>query len=218
MIEWWNSLTGVNQGFYIAAAVLSLIFIWQFISAMVGLSGGEGDVDIEADTDIDADGMDLDNIEAHSLEEAGESIAAFKVLSLRAILAFLMLFCWAAGMYLNTDTPLSRALLYATGWGLGAWVVVTLLVNLLRRLAETGTARLSTCVGGRGMVYLNIPAGGQGEVRVAVSGTISLVKARATGGGEIKAGTAVRVVRMLDQMTVEVRPVEAEENGKEEDQ
>lgn len=218
MIEWWNSLTGVNQGFYIAAAVLSLIFIWQFISALVGLSAGETDVDIEADTDVDTDGMDLDDIEAHSLEEAGESVAAFKVLSLRAVMAFLMLFCWAAGMYLNTGTPLSRALLYATGWGLGAWVVVTLLVNLLRRLAETGTARLSTCVGGRGMVYLNIPAGGQGEVRVAVSGTISLVKARACGGGEIKAGTAVRVVRMLDQTTVEVRPVEAEENGKEEDQ
>ena len=119
-------------------------------------------------------------------------------------------------MYLNMGVPMGAALLYAFGWGLAGWAVVLVLINLMRRLTETGTAKLSTCVGAAGSVYLDIAAGGQGEVRVPVSGVMSLVKARAAGDGQIKPGTAVRVVRMLDKTTVEVQPVR-QEQGKEQD-
>jgi len=214
MIEWWNSLGGLNQGFYLAAGFFSLIFLWQFISSIIGLST-EG-LDVEVDADIDADaGMDLDDIEAHSLEEAGETMVAFRVFSLRAILAFCTLFSWAGALYLPRTESLSTTLLYALGWGLLGWLVVSLLVWWLRGLAETGTRKLTTCVGKAGTVYLDIPADGLGEVRVAVSGAISMVKARAAGGAALKAGTPVRVGRILNETTVEVRSVDADRNDNE---
>ncbi len=213
MMDWWNDLSTLNQVFYGAAAFFSLIFAWQFIASLIGLSGGDVDVEAGPDADVDADidagdGMDLDDIEAHSIEDAAESIHAFRILSVRAILAFFTLFFWAGAMYLDAGKPLTNTLILALAWGLAAWVFVAVLIHWLRKLAETGTQQLVTCVGKRGSVYLDIPAEGQGEVRVNVSGVVSMVKARAAGGREIKAGTPVQVVRMLDGSSVEVQAVE----------
>jgi len=103
MWQWWTELSSLVQGFYVAAAALSLLFLWQFIASLIGLAGGEGGVDaVDVDTDIDVGaGLDLDDIEVHSLEEAAESMAGFRMISLRAILAFATLFCWAAALYLD---------------------------------------------------------------------------------------------------------------------
>jgi len=68
-------------------------------------------------------------------------------------------------------------------------------------------------VGSRGSVYLDVPAGGTGEVRVTVSGVVSMVKARALGGQAIKAGTPVRVVRQIEANCVAVEPVGDEAEG-----
>jgi membrane protein implicated in regulation of membrane protease activity len=220
MMEWWKALSTINQVFYAVAAFFSVLFLWQFISSLIGLAGSDVDADIDADVDADIDGdvdVDVDDIEAHSIEDAAESTMAFRIFSVRAILAFFTLFFWAGAMYLDAGKPLTNTLILALAWGLAAWVFVAVLIHWLRKLAETGTQQLSTCVGKRGSVYLDIPAEGQGEVRVIVSGVISMVKARAAGGNEIKAGTPVQVVRMLDGSSVEVQPVEpkAKENGKE---
>lgn len=206
-MEWWSGLTALNQAFYASAGFFSLIFIWQFISSLIGLSGGEGDVEIDVDTDIDTDAaIDLDSIEAHSLEEAAETVAAFKILSIRAILAFLTLFSWASALYLDMGKSRTRALVYATLWGLAAWTLVAVLVYWLRKLAETGNERIASCVGRRGTVYMNIPTSGAGKVRVMISGRIAMVSARGAGGASIDAGTPVRVVRALDATSVEVSP------------
>ncbi len=212
MMEWWNALSTVNQAFYVAAAFFSAVFLWQFISSLIGLSGSDVDVDAgpEAvvDSDIDADtGVDVDAIESGSLEEAAESTVAFRILSVRAVLAFCMLFTWAGALYLDAGKDWPNAVILATVWGAGAWVFVALLMYWLRKLAESGTKRLVTALGRTGTVYLNIPPGGQGEVRVTVSGTISVVRARGAGGEGIDSGTPVRVVRVLGGNTIEVRPV-----------
>lgn len=221
MIDWWNGLTTLNQVFYAVAVFFSVIFVWQFISAVMGLAGGEADVDADVDVDVDADvdfdaDADLDGLEAHSGGEAVDTIGAFKILSIRAILAFCTLFAWAASFYLNAHKPIGTALLFAIGWGLAGGVVVTILVHWMRGLAETGNPKLSTCVGARGTVYMDVPArGGQGQVRVPVSGAISMVRARSASGEALKEGTPVRVVRLLDATTVEVQPIEAKEGEKE---
>ncbi|MGB2821394.1 MAG: NfeD family protein [Phycisphaerae bacterium] len=220
-------MSTLNQVFYGAAAFFSLIFAWQFIASLIGLAGGDmdvdhdvdGDVDLHADVDGDfhAEHPGVDAVEGHSAADVAESLHAFRILSVRAILAFFTLFSWAGAMYLDAGKPLGNTLILALVWGLAAWVFVAVLIHWLRKLAETGTQQLSTCVGKRGSVYLDIPAEGQGEVRVNVSGVVSMVKARAAGGRQIKAGTPVQVVRMLDGSSVEVQPVEpeAQENGKE---
>ena len=217
MMDWWNGLELLNKVFYGAAGFFTLLFAWQFIASLIGLAGGDMDVEtgveagVDSDIDVGDGGMDLDDIEAHSIEDAAESTMAFRVLSVRAVLAFFTLFTWAGALYLNAEKEIGQALVLATVWGLAAWVVVAVLLHWLRRLAESGNPSLATCVGGRGSVYMDIPPGGQGQVRVAVSGVVSMVRARAAGGDEVKAGTPVQVIRQLDGSTVEVRPVASEE-------
>jgi hypothetical protein len=213
MMEWWHSLEPLTQFFYGGAAVFSVIFLWQFITAMLGIGGGHLDLDaagfhpgdMGGTTDLHADS---DGIETHSAGEAGESVVAFHILSVRAILAFLTLFFWAAALYRSSGKAISNSLVLAAAWGAAAWLLVAVLLHWMRKLAETGTAQLSTCVGKRGTVYLTIPAGGQGEVRVTVSGVVSVVRARGAGGATIAPGTAVKVTRVVESGTVEVQPVD----------
>lgn len=227
MMEWWDGLELLNKIFYGAAGFFSIIFLWQFIATLIGLShgegefeaGGHGDADHDVDVHVDGDAdVHVDHIEADSAHAAAESTAAFRILSVRAILAFFTLFTWAGALYLDVGKDVPNTLILAMMWGLAGWAVVAVLVYWLRKLAEPGTARLSSCVGCRGSVYLNIPAGGQGEIRVPVGGVITMVKARAAGGAQMGAGTPVHVVRLLDAATVEVAPVDAQAGAAEDRQ
>ncbi len=215
MGEWWNGLDGLVRAFYVAAGFFSLIFLWQFLSSLIGLAGEGADVDVDMDMDVDIDAFDLDGVEAGSIEEAAESIAAFRVISIRAMLAFCTLFSWASAMYLDGDKPVSTALLLGTLWGLAAWGAVALVVNWMRKLAETGNMKIATCVGMPGSVYLDIPADGAGEIKILVSGVMTCVKARTAGEQALPAGTPIKVIRKLDATTVEVSGVDAPKEGAE---
>lgn len=201
----------MTQAFYIAASFFSIIFIWQFVASLIGLSGGDMDVDGAVDADFDLDvGDAADAMDAADAADAGDaidSLDAFRLFSIRAILAFCTLFFWAGAMYLDQGEYKPLALSYAFGWGLAGWFVVTLLINWMRKLAESGNPRIASCVGTRGAVYMDIPADGIGKVRVTVTGVISMVDARSVGDEAISAGTPVEVLSKLDDSTVSVRAV-----------
>lgn len=195
--QWWQCLTPVNQWFYIAAIFLGVIFLWQLISTLVGLGGGD-DVDVDTHVDVDAD--------HDTPPDAADTLAVFRLVSVRSLLAFFTLFTWAGALYMNCAVPVSRAVTYGLLWGLAGMVGVSLIVHFMRRMAETGNIKLASCVGTSGTVYLDIPAGGTGEVRVVCSGVMTHVKARGAGGAALKAGTAIRVARMAGADVMEVEP------------
>jgi len=194
MVEWWQSLSLDNQWFFGAAAFFSVLFLWQFIASLTGL-GDHGSMDVSAHMDVDV---------GASPHDVTDAAAGFHYISVRSVLAFLTLFSWAAALYRASNTSMEWTLLLAMIWGLVGMTVVTIVVNQLRKLQEVGNIRMRNCVGARGTVYLDIPAGGQGEVRVQISGVVSVVKARSADGEPIKAGTEVHVCRLLDETTVEV--------------
>lgn len=213
MMEWWNELTALNKFFYGGAGFFTVIFLWQFVGMLIGLSHG-GDFDVDGHMDGDMDGhIDADGIEGHSMAEVAESTVAFHIFSVRAILAFFTMFTWAGALYMNTGKSTSGSIVLAFAWGFAGWTVVAVLLHWLRKLAESGTRKLSTCVGQTGTVYVDIPAGGQGEVRVAVSGVVSMVKARALGGAALEAGSPVTITRMLDINSVQVRPARDDDDS-----
>ena len=207
MGEWWQNLSGINQGFYVAATFFSVFFLWQLIAALVGLGGGEADMDADVDA---ADDGTYEDFEHGAATDASASVAAFKLVSVRSILAFCTLFSWAGALYLNRGHALQNTLLYALLWGVAAMVAVALVFHLMRRMTEAGTPQLATCVGQTGTVYLDIPDGGRGEVRVPVGGVMTHVKARTSGGKTLKMGASVRVLRVLDAATVEVQSAGAD--------
>ena len=220
MAEWWGNLEAINKVFYGLAAFFSVLFLWQFLATLIGLAGESdmdagGDVDVDVDVDVDADvDTTYDQFEHGAEADAGETLIAFKLLSIRSIIAFFTLFSWAGALYLNNGETLSMALLYGIIWGTAAMLVVAAMLMWMRKLTETGNLDLASCIGTVGEVYLDIPEGGVGEVRVTVSGRVSYVKARAVGAAALPSRTMIRVVRRLDQATVEVKPTEEDAQKK----
>jgi hypothetical protein len=185
-------------------------------------AGGHGDLGTHTDVGAHPAGAHVD-LGAHhggadSAQHAGEhdvraegtaSLATFRLLSIRSILAFGTLFSWAGALYLQDAVFPVIALIRAVLWGLAGMVIVALFFWVLPRLTEEGTANLDTALGTTGQVYMNIPEDGMGQIRVLVSGTVSFVWARSRGGRPLVAGTMVRVVRRVDATTLEVEELES---------
>jgi len=204
MAEWWGNLTYVNQVFYGVAAFFSIFFIWQLISALTGLAGDHGDADGMGGGDHD---VTYGQFEHGAHVDAGATEVSFEILSIRSISTFLMLFTWGTALYLNQGMSIPLAMGFSIIWGLAGMFVIALILYMLRKMTETGTINLNTAIGTTGTVYLNIPQGGLGEIRVTVSGVVTYVKARGAGDKELKMGAPVRVTRRIDQTTVEVEPI-----------
>jgi hypothetical protein len=196
ILTWWHGLDATNQWFFGAAAFFSVFMAWQFIAALMGLGGHEGGLD----SHVDAASAH------HPATDAHDSVVAFKLLSFRSILAFCTLFCWANALYMSAKVTLGWSLVYSLLWGVAAMVLVSQLLYWLRKLSETGNIQMSTTVGQVGTVYLNIPAGGVGEVRMLCSGVMTHLKARSADGSALAAGKEVRVVKTIGPDTVEVAP------------
>ncbi|MDD5706383.1 MAG: hypothetical protein PHR35_10680 [Kiritimatiellae bacterium] len=197
MSEWWQALTSLNRWFYGVAVVLSIPFLWQLVAAFMGL-----DADTDTDTELDSEAVTGQT----DVSDADATVLAFKLLSVRALLAFFVLFSWSGALYLDRGVPLVRTLGISMLWGLAGLVCVGLLLYLLPRLAHSGNRDLDHAIGSEATVYLDIPAQGIGEVRAVVDGTLSHIKARALHGAAIKAGASVRIVRRIGQTLVEVEP------------
>ena len=206
MAQWWSGLSALNRVFYVVAIFFSTIFGWQFISSLSGL-GGEGDADVGHD--LGGDGMHMDvHADGHDLVDDSSGLDTFRHLSVRSILAFCTLFTWAGALYLGEGGFPGWAILRAFLWGLGGMFVVALFFWLLPRLTEEGTEDLDTAIGRTGEVYVNIPEGGIGRVKVIVSGALRFVPARSKRGQPLQSGTVVRVVGRVDSSTLEVDEAE----------
>jgi hypothetical protein len=194
------------------AIFFSAVFGFQLLAAIFGHFGGAEHVDAAAAHDVTIAGHDFSA--AHHLHEGAvqgaDTLSSFKLLSIRSITSFGLLFSWAGVLYHRQDPPPSQNLiiLYSFLWGMGGMLVTAAIFFFLSRMVETGTRRLVTCLGQRGAVYMDIPAGGAGQIKVVVSNAVSFISARATGGEPLKAGTPIVVKRLLDASTVEVEKTE----------
>lgn len=195
MYAWWGGLSALNRGFFCASVFFGVLFSWQLLATLWGL-GGDG----LADGDVAADDV--------AGGDAAETMSAFKLLSIRSIVTFLTLFSWGGALYLADGRSVQAAVGLGSLWGAAGMTVVALLLYALPKLAQTGTLNVATAVGRAGTVYLDIPAGGEGEIRTEVNGVVTHVKARAADGQAMKAGTAVVVERVVFGNRVEVRVAE----------
>jgi membrane protein implicated in regulation of membrane protease activity len=194
---WWNGLTPLNQAFFGGAGFFSVLFVWQLIMAFIGMDFGGHDMDTHVEPATTHD----------TPHDANDASATFKLLSVRSVLAFCTIFTWAGALYLRSPgLTTALAMTYAILWGLLAMVLVAMLLRAVEKMAETGSQRLEDCVGSEAVVYLDIPAHGTGEIRLLCNGVMTLIKARMTSGGALKAGASVRIVRLAASNTAEVEP------------
>ena len=190
-------LTSVYWG---AAIFFSVLFAWQLLATLFGHFGGGDNIDASAVHDAGAGGHDV----AAGHDAAVDSVASFKLLSIRSMTAFGLLFGWAGVLYHRAEVSQNLTILYSLLWGLVGMLIVSALFYFFMRMTESGTRRLSTAVGQPATVYMDIPANGAGQVRVLCGSTICFVTARAAGGEAMKAGAPVVVKRVVGPNVVEV--------------
>ena len=201
MEAWWTNLTALNQALYALAIFFSSLFLWQLVAALIGLGGGGG---------VDGGNAALEDAGPEVDDGARDaSTAVFKLLSIRSIIAFGMLFGWGSALYLQSGMEVRGALLYGLVWGVGAMVAVAYFFHGIQRLTETGNPKLQTCVGTSGEVYIDIPQDGTGQVRVTESRVVTYVSARGRDGAAIPHQTPVRVLRVIDASTLEVEQIDS---------
>ncbi|MDP6039737.1 MAG: hypothetical protein QGG64_14395 [Candidatus Latescibacteria bacterium] len=202
MQAWWIELAPLNQALYGVAIFFSLLFLWQFLTALIGLSGS---VDGMMHDDLNADdvGPDVDN------GPHDHGLVAFKLLSIRSVIAFGMLFGWASALHLESGLEMEEAILRGFVWGAAGMALVAYFFYKVQQLTETHNRKLSSCIGNEGEVYIDIPENGAGQIRVMESGAVNYISARGRDGLSITHSTPVRVLRTLDITTVEVEAIQS---------
>ncbi len=189
MFEWFDGMETTKQVFAVCAIIGGILFV---IRLVMQFTGGIDDV-------IDVD--------AEAGEGAGDSDAAFRLLSLQFLVSFILMF-GLVGLLLTDNTELDPlwCLLgagvagFCTGWAMQK------AISLMMRLQHSGTLDMNQAVGAYGRVYLRIPAEGTGRVQVNVQDRLIETDAASADDRELPTGTRVRVTRLAGPVLV-VEPV-----------
>jgi membrane protein implicated in regulation of membrane protease activity len=193
--QWWETLTSAHQVFWFIAIIFSVLFLIQFILLLIGFETNIGGLDHPGDV--------------------GTFEHEFSALSIRSIIAFFTFFGWTGVLTLNNHLNVWIAVLLASAAGLAAMFIVAYMVFKFSQLEQSGTLNLYNALDQPGEVYLSIPGQGRGvgKVNLKVDGKIREMDAM-TEGEELKTGTAVKVVEIMDGniLMVEHLPSSGENN------
>lgn len=193
MTEWWTSLDLFMKILWCIAIASSLIFIVETILTFIG-------ADVEMDTDIDvADG-------------GFEGDPSMNLYTFRNLVNFLLGMSWTA-IILN-DQIASTALLMLIAFAVGALLVaaVMYMFKWLSKMQQSGNINIfQSAAGCNGKVYLTIPAErkGTGKVQISINESIREYDALTDSETELKTGTAIKVVEVIDSSTLLVEEIDS---------
>ncbi|MBP3662147.1 MAG: hypothetical protein J6J25_03465 [Bacteroidales bacterium] len=193
MTEWWTSLDLFMKILWCIAIASSLIFIVETILTFIG-------ADVEMDTDIDvADG-------------GFEGDPSMNLYTFRNLVNFLLGMSWTA-IILN-DQIVSKALLMLIAFAVGALLVaaVMYMFKWLSKMQQSGNINIfQSAAGCNGKVYLTIPAErkGTGKVQISINESIREYDALTDSETELKTGTAIKVVEVIDSSTLLVEEIDS---------
>ncbi|MDZ4858762.1 MAG: hypothetical protein SGI88_07240 [Candidatus Hydrogenedentes bacterium] len=182
--------------YLILGAAGSTILILQFLFSIFGADHHA--VDGGHDFDAGHDG------------EVGHDDASmfFKMLSFRAVVAAVTFFGWSG--YTAHVGGLSTLFTFgiASGAGLLAMYVVAWVMRALASLHSEGNVEIDRAIGAEGRVYLSVPAqkNGVGKVHVNVQER-TMEYAAVTAEDFLPTGSPIIVVGVVDEDTLEVRPL-----------
>jgi len=201
MQDFWEWLTGWTREHlsewtltkaYIACAVAGgTVLIGQTGLNLFGL-GGDTDVDPDVDVDVvDGDGHGLN------------------FLSIRALASFLTFFGLVGWGGTASHWGTAPTVLAAFGSGASVMLLVAWIMRFFQRMGSEGNVDLNNAVGATAIVYLRIPAKGEGKGKITLAVQGRSVELEATSvGPAIPTGGSCRVKRLITEETVEVEPLD----------
>ncbi len=172
-------------------------------SAVFALTGvmalfGFGSVSAEVGTDVDMDGV-------ADIAHADTGFPDFKLLSVRGVFAFIMMFGWGGVIFGEGNGYSGFA--GAVGCGLVTMLTVAFLVTMMLRLQQNGTRSNQTLAGLTGKVYLTIPGGSGKAGKVVVNTGDSTREVAAYADEPLETGTPVRLVKLLGSNQFKVEKI-----------
>lgn len=178
MIEWYNTLSILEQIYFWIGIVSTVFLIVQVVMLCFSSFGGDTDIDGDGDIDVDTD--------------SGVSIFTVKSLT-----AFFAVGSWAG---LLTCALIEDPLQWVSGivaflTGSVAFVVVVLLMRFMYKMQSNGTIQTEKLVGKRATVYVSIPEnrGGRGKITMNAQGKFVELDAM-TEGDKIPVDESVEIV------------------------
>lgn len=185
----WENLSLISKIYWLLAVPSTAIFLIIIILSFFGIDG-------------DADG-DLDGGDVNMAEGFGGFILSFK-----SLLSFMMMFGWAGiiGEAFNLNTILTVVIAIITG--LVSLVAVAGLLYFFSKMSYSGTMQMENAIGKVGQVVLRIPAkkNGSGQVQINVQGSLRTLDAVTEETDEIKSGTNIRVIDIVNDDVLLVVP------------
>ncbi len=199
MIEWWESLTLVQQIFGLIAIPSTVILVIQTILVLVGVGEVEGDADVDFDTDV-PDGTDT-----------AESANGFALISVRGIIAFLAVGGWTGVVIESAGAHVAVTLILSMVAGFIALFAVAWLMRMTSKLQDKGNISLKNAVGKTAKVYIAIPdTGKSGKVTLTFQGRFTECDAITQSGKTLMPGELVVVTGLADANTLLVQKAPAE--------
>lgn len=151
MKEWFNSLVGISQTYFIIAISATIIMLIMLILQIIGIG----------DNDMDGDLSDVND---------GDFLTIFglRILTLRGVLAFFAIGGWVGLIFLESIKTVWISVLLSIVFGLIAMLIIALIMRKLNDLEVAGNIQLNNCIGQIGIVYLTIPKNGEGTGKVSI--------------------------------------------------
>ncbi|MBN2388143.1 MAG: NfeD family protein [Anaerolineales bacterium] len=188
-----SELTWIEIFYWVCAIGGGTLFLLRTIMVMIGI-GGDHDISDIGDTgDVP---MDIPH-DAHA-DAAGDHADAadvsFKFASLQGLTAFFTIFGLVGLALVQLEWHVLLTFLGASAAGILAVWILGMLFMQMKRLQSEGTLDIQNAIGQTGSVYLTIPEGGSGQVRVPVQGSLHIMDAVSTNKKKISTGEGIRVV------------------------
>lgn len=214
MLDWFESLSLIEQVFVWIAAPASLILIIQTVMLFFG-GGSDSDLDSDvsglhthdmdmgADMDVDVDLLGHDAGAAHELLD-GSTSAGLQFVTMRGIIALLTVFGWTGLCAMQAGLTEAPSIAVATILGFGAMIGIAYLVRGLLRLQSVGNINYREALGQSANVYLTIPPKGKGvgKITLTLGGALREYDAVNAGEAPIKTGETVRVTDLREAVMV----------------
>lgn len=192
----WENLSLLGKIYWIIAIPSTAIFFILLILSFFG-----------ADADANIDGGDL-QMDIHDGDVSmGEGFGGF-IISFKSVMSFLMMFGWAGILSQYYNLNVFWTLFVAIVTGIIALLAVASLLFFVTKMSQSGTLVLENSIGKSGQVILTIPAKkqGHGQIQINVQGSLRSLDAVTEEPENIKSGTNVMVIELLEDNTLLVVP------------
>ena len=184
--SWWGQMSSLEHVYWVIATASSVLLLIQLVLAFV--SGREF-----------ASGGDM--VAHHS---GDISLPHFQLLTIRNVVAFLVVFGWTGLAMINANASLPLTIIVSFVAGLVIMLVMAAMLLGLSRLQSSGNVDVSSAKGEQARVYLTVPAvrQGTGKLEVVVQGKKIDMDAVSDDPEPILTGTFVKIKDVINNQAI----------------